>query len=112
MCEFVAPGEDGSRAFHDHVAQPAPVLVVVVDDEGDVRILRDVADAPQGTGRIALGLGVDGGIDDVVSEGKADGDDEGTAATVGRGQAPHAGLAQEGEGPRGSVGQRRHGLSG
>jgi hypothetical protein len=55
-------------AIRSHPPQPAPVLVVKVTEDGDERVLADVAKPAQGGGR--LGLLVDGGHDAIAVQGE------------------------------------------
>ena len=67
----------------------APVLFVVIDEQGDVRVLADVADAAEV--RRGLGLVVDRDVDPVVFvDCERDRDQVRAAAAVGRREPRHA----------------------
>ncbi len=90
-----AQGGDGSlplraslhhfrASLHEDVAEARPVFVVGVEDEGDVGVLRDVAQALQPVR--ALGLFIDRYPDGAGVQREADGDDVRTALRVCGGQ--------------------------
>src|SRR5687767_9197668 len=70
--ELTAVGEDIGAAIDDDVTEPGPLLVVLVDDQRDPRILLDVTQAPELPR--PLGLGVDGGVEAGAIEDVAHGD--------------------------------------
>jgi hypothetical protein len=73
--------------------QGAPVVVVVVGEQGDGRVGGDVGQAAEAKGRLGLGV-VDGGVDGVGRDGEDDRDE--VRAGVGAG-GREAGDARRGE---------------
>ena len=75
-----------------------PVLVVVVDEEGDLGVVQEVADAAEAGEGGALGLpvedDVEGGTGRIGVEGEADGDDVGSAGPAGGGEVAYRGGGQ------------------
>ena len=66
---------DGSDTPQEDVPEAGPVFVVVVKKEGNFGVSEDVADSAEVGGAGALGLLVYDGIDGVVVEGVAEGDE-------------------------------------
>src|SRR5437588_7179131 len=90
---FVVVGERGVAVDPDPPHR-FPVVVVVVDEEGDAGVALDVAEALE-VGR-GLGLGVDGRVDDPVVgvDGEADGNEVGVVGRRDRRQAGDARLVE------------------
>src|SRR5579859_1066891 len=92
MVTLRAADEHASTAVRAHPPHSCPVLVVVIDEHGDPRVVRDVAQTLQ-VGR-ALGLVVDREEDGVTGSGKTDGHHVGTACCAHCREPRHASLAE------------------
>jgi len=91
--------DDPGGPGHEHEAQAAPVLFVVIDDQGDPGIRFDVADPAEAAWGGPFGLLVDRRVDRLPIDGEADGDDVGLAARIGRGEPGNPRLAEHRAGP-------------
>ncbi len=94
-----------SDAAEEDVPELAPVFVVVVEEEGHLRVGKDVSDAAELHCSRSLGFLVDDGVDGVAVKGVADGHDVGSAVGIGGGETGDAGFGDEaadfgGEGQR------------
>ena len=97
----VVGGQQFRRAGNQDVPELAPVGgIVMVDQQGGLRIFQNVADAAQAGQGGALGLCIQNGIDTATLgigaaiQGKADRDDVGRGVAAGRGQAGYRGRFQ------------------
>jgi len=93
--EVLARRHHVGQPLEDDPAQPAPVVVVLVDDEGDLGVLPDIPHARQVVGGTPLGLGVHCRVQHPPIEGVADGQHERLARRVGGGETPHPGPRDE-----------------
>ncbi len=84
-------------AGHEHVAQPRPVVVVLVDHERRLATRHDVAHAAQRVVARPLGLLVQRRVEARPVEGVADGHDMRRPALVGGRQPPRALGLHEGD---------------
>ena len=80
---------------NQHIGKPTPVVVVSVDDHGNLRVFPDVFDSFQEQREPLFGFFVDRGIKLLAIEGKADGNDVGSAFSISGGQMGHARRADE-----------------
>ena len=81
---------------NQHIGKPTPVVVVSVDDHGNLRVFPDVFDSFQEQWEPLFGFFVDRRIKPLAIEGKADGNDVGSAFPISGGQVSHARRAKEG----------------
>ena len=75
---------------NQHIGKPSPVVVVSVDDHGNMRVFPDVFDSFQEQREPLFGFFVDRRIKLLAIEGKADGNDVGLAFSISGGQVSHA----------------------
>ncbi len=87
--------DDASRTRNEHVRQFAPVLLVVINDERDLRIRFDVAQALELGGGAAFWLFVNGRVEVFAVEGEADGNHVRLTGAIGRGEVSNASRADE-----------------
>ncbi len=80
---------------NQHIGKPSPVVVVSVDDHGNMRVFPDVFDSFQEQREPLFGFFVDRRIKLLAIEGKADGNDVGLACSISGGQVSHARRADE-----------------
>src|SRR5688572_4506183 len=76
-------GQDLRPAAQHDPGEPPPVLVVMIEDDGRLWILEDVAQPLQGPVRGALGLAIDGDVERVVDQPEADRHDMWRRACIG-----------------------------
>ena len=84
---------DASRTGNEHVRELAPVFLIVIDNERDLRILLNIAQAFEISRRSALWLFVDGRIKTLAVESEADRDRVRLTESIGRGEMSDAGRA-------------------
>ena len=71
----LAFGQNLGAAADENIGEAPPILVVVVDDQGDTRVLANVSQPLQLIRRDTLGLLIDGRIEALAVEDETDGDD-------------------------------------
>src|SRR5579862_2906691 len=91
--ESFAGFENGGLPADHHPAEPGPVLVVMVGDEGRVGISLEIADAPRTTR--ALGLVVERRVQHIGIKGKADRNHARYSAGIGGGKMAYFTPQQE-----------------
>ena len=87
--------QDSCPPHDQHIGKPSPVVVVSVDDHGNMRVFPDVFDSFQEQREPLFGFFVDRRIKLLAIEGKADGNDVGSAFSISGGQMGHARRAEE-----------------
>src|SRR5205807_10134906 len=98
-------------ALDEDVAEPPPVLVPVVDQHGDPRVLLDVADPLERPPARSLGFVVDGRVPVGAVEGVADRDDEGPPRPVRGAEPRHSACGDAVRGVGGGRGGVRRGAA-
>jgi hypothetical protein len=74
--KFSSFSEKGGDAVDQHVLQPSPIFIVVVNDQANVRILNYIRDPAQGKGFRAFGLFIECTINHGAVERETDWNDK------------------------------------
>ena len=93
MC--FAPLQYTSRSSNQNIAELAPVFLIVIDNERDLRIVSNVAQAFEISRRSPLRLFIDGRVEGFAVEREADRDHVRLTESIGRGEMSDTGRANE-----------------
>ena len=82
-----------SRSGNQNIAELAPVFLIVIDNERDLRIVSNIAQTLKLSGRASLWLFVDGRVEVFAVESEADRDRVRLTESIGRGEMSDTGGA-------------------
>jgi len=94
---------DASRTGNEHVRELAPVFLIVIDNERDLRVVSNVAQTLELSGRTSLWLFVDGRVEVFAVESEADRDHVRLTESIGRGEMSDTGGANKAGDVRGKA---------
>src|SRR6476659_1976943 len=94
---------DASRTGNEHVRELAPVFLIVIDNERDLRVVSNVAQTLELSGRTSLWLFVDGRVEVFAVESEADRDHVRLPGSIRRGEMSDTGRANQACGANGNA---------